>query len=185
MEKHIIIAGTCRSGKTTLSLELSKEGYTHYKMDSIKRGICSAFNINGNDWLNLSPKISFILNTIITENSTDTVYLKEKYVLDVSYLFPKDAISINRNNTLIIFLGYSKNTVEKQAELIRINDKDYYWSSKLSDNELIEMTKRNIEFSKYLESECIKYNIPYFDTSFDRDKQIKKIKKYILVNMSR
>lgn len=183
MKQHIIIAGTSRAGKTTLSLELSKVGYTHYKMDSIKRGICEAFNIDKHDWINISPKIAIILDRMIKDNSTDIVYLKEKYVLDVSHLLPKDVSYIDKKNTLIVFLGYYKNILEDQVKLIRNNDLDYYWSSKLSDKELIEMTKKNIEYSKYLEEECRKYHLPYFDTSINRDKKLKKIKKYILENM--
>lgn len=182
MTRHILIAGACRSGKTTLSLKLAKEGYMHYKMDSIKRGICKSFNIDGHDWLNLSHKMANIINTIILENYSDTVFLEEQYVLDVSHLLPKDTFIIDRNKTLILFLGYSKNSLEEQVKLIREHDQDYYWSSKLSDQQLVEMIKKNIEFSKYLESECLKYDIPYFDTSLDRENKINEIKQYILNN---
>ena len=41
--KHIIIAGASRSGKTTLALKFKKEGFVHYKMDTIKRGLDNNF----------------------------------------------------------------------------------------------------------------------------------------------
>ena len=41
--KHVIIAGASRSGKTTLSLKLRERGFTHYKMDTIKRGLDNNF----------------------------------------------------------------------------------------------------------------------------------------------
>lgn len=182
MNKHIIIAGVSRSGKTTLALELSKLGYTHYKMDSVIRGVCFSLNLNRHDWKNLSKILSTILNTIIIENTSDTVFLEEKYVLDVTHLFPRDISLIDLSNTEIVFLGYDTISVQEKCEQIRMYDKENYWSSKLSDEELLKITKLNIEFSKYIKEECNKYNIPYFDTSFNREEQIEHVKRYLLDN---
>ena len=62
---HVIIAGTARSGKTTLSLLLNEYGYTHYKMDSIKRGICESFGLKYDNWEDVSPIMCNIINKII------------------------------------------------------------------------------------------------------------------------
>lgn len=179
MKKHVIIAGTCRSGKTTLAIELSKCGYTHYKMDSIVRGICNIFNLDSHDWRGLSPKLAKLMNTIIKENETDTVSDYEKYVLDIPYLFPKDVELIDAKNVIIIFMGYGYITKEEMLLNIREHDKNNYWCKNLSDDKLLEMIDNNIKFSKYLEKECNELGIPYFDTSVDRDKVLKEIKKYI------
>ena len=73
LNRHVIIAGTPRAGKTTICLELLKYGFVHYKMDSIKRGICEAFGYDQHDWDFLNEKIAKIINTIINENKTDTI----------------------------------------------------------------------------------------------------------------
>ena len=62
---HVIIAGAARSGKTTLSLMLNKYGYTHYKMDSIKRGICESYELKYDDWKDISPIMCRIINRVI------------------------------------------------------------------------------------------------------------------------
>lgn len=178
--KHIIIAGTCRSGKTTLSLELAKLGYVHYKMDSIKRGICEIFNVNQHDWKKISPKIAQLMSIIIKENFTDTVTTKELYVLDTCHLFPKDINLLNLNTTIIIFLGYSNITVEDKLEEMHKYDKDNYWSRNIPDKQLIQMISYNIKFSKYLQDQCKQLNIPYFDTSFNRDEVLNSAKEFIL-----
>ena len=65
-------------------------------------------------------------------------------------------------------------------KLIRENDKDHFWTSKKSDEELRKETIDNIEFSKYLESECKRLGITYYDTSFDRENVLDKIIKNII-----
>lgn len=181
-KKHIIIAGTCRSGKTTLSLELAKLGYIHYKMDSIKRGICEIFNVNQHDWEKLSPKIAKLMSIIIKENFTDTVSDRELYVLDTCHLFPKDIDLLDLNTTIIAFLGYSNITVEERLEEMRKYDNDNYWSKNIPDEQLLKMISYNIKFSKYLEDQCKQLNIPYFDTSFNRDEVLNTAKEFILTN---
>lgn len=177
---HVIIAGAARSGKTTLSLMLNKYGYTHYKMDSIKRGICESLLLEYDGWEKVSPIMCTIINRIIEDNKTDTNYLKEKYLFDTPFLYPKDIENINIENTKVIFLGYAHIDVDEEVKLIRENDLDNYWTTKISDEELKKWTYDNIEFSKYLEEECKKYGIKYYDTSENRDKVLEEALNYII-----
>ena len=177
---HIIIAGAARAGKTTLSLMLNNEGFTHYKMDSIKRGICEAYNLKYDSWDEVSTVMSIIINRIIEDNKTDTNFLKEKYLFDIPFIYPKDLSLINTEDTLVIFLGYAKASAAKHFLKIRNNDASNLWTSKLDDETLAKNVKENIEFSKKLERECKKYNIPYFDTSFNREEVLKEAKEFIL-----
>ena len=179
-KQHIIIAGAARSGKTTLSLMLNNYGYTHYKMDSIKRGICESFNLKYNDWKSVSPIMCKIINRIIIDNRTDTNYLKEKYLFDTPFLYPKDIELIDTSNTKVIFMGYKDIDPLLEVKLIRENDEDNFWTKNVSDDELLKWAKDNIEFSKYLESECKRLNIPYFDTSYNRDNVLKEALEYII-----
>lgn len=177
---HVIIAGAARAGKTTLSLMLNEHGFTHYKMDSIKRGICESYLLKYDDWKDVSPIMCTIINRIIEDNKTDTNYLKEKYLFDTPFLYPKDIQYINTEDTKVIFLGYAHIDVDEEVRLIRENDLENYWTTKISDEELSRWTYDNIEFSKYLEEECKKYNIKYFDTSKDREKVLEEALKYII-----
>lgn len=177
---HVIIAGAARAGKTTLSLMLNNEGFTHYKMDSIKRGICEAYNLKYDSWDEVSTVMSIIINRIIEDNKTDTNFLKEKYLFDIPFIYPKDLSLINTEDTLVIFLGYAKASAAKHFLKIRDNDTSNLWTSKLDDETLSKNVKENIEFSKKLERECKKYNIPYFDTSFNREEVLKEAKEFIL-----
>lgn len=171
---HVIIAGAARAGKTTLSLMLNEYGFTHYKMDSIKRGICESYDLKYDDWEGVSPIMCKIINRIILDNRTDTNFGVEKYLFDTPFLYPKDIEMIDTSETKVIFLGYAHIDVEEELKLIRKYDKENFWTSKISDEELRRWTYDNIEFSKYLESECAKLGIPYYDTSKDRKNVLKR-----------
>ena len=176
---HVILAGCARSGKTTLSMLLEKEGFVHYKMDSIKRGICSAYNIKYNGWLRVSPVMCTIIDKMIQDNKTDTNYMKQKYLFDIPFVYPKDIELIDTSNTLVIFLGYPNITYQENFNNIRKYDKDNYWTSKLNDSELMKYCIENVEFSKYLERECFLRGIKFFDTSKNRDEVLKEAVRFI------
>ena len=179
---HVIIAGAARSGKTTLSLMLNEYGFTHYKMDSIKRGMCETQVLDPNEWDKISSIMCSIINRIIEDYKTDTNYLKEKYLFDTPFLYPKDIELINTEDTVVIFLGHAHISAEEKIKEIRAKDKDNYWTNKISDDELRKWTVDSIEFSKYLEEECKKYNIKYYDTSRDREKVLNEALNDIINN---
>lgn len=175
-KKHIILAGTSRAGKTTLSMELAKLDYTHYKMDPIKRALYgNIIDEDGSNWEEVSPKMAKIIGQILKDNKTDTDYNQEHYVIDTCHLFPHDAKSIEDEDTKVIFLGYADSSVDERLNEIRKNDKDNYWTSKLSDDELKKLLQQNIDFSNQIKNECEKYGITYYDTGKSREETLKKI----------
>ncbi len=181
LNRHVIIAGTPRAGKTTVCLELLKHGFIHYKMDSIKRGICEAFGYDQHDWDFLNQRIAKLINTIICENATDTVAGLEYYAIDTCHVLPKD-VSILDKDALIIYLGYADITVDEKINEMRTNDKEHYWSSKVSDDILRRMVEANIDLSKKIRKECKECGIKYFDTSYKRDEVLSNVIDFILEN---
>ncbi len=172
---HVIIAGAARSGKTSLALMLNKYGFTHYKMDSIKRGICEAYGIKYDKWEDVSSIVCKIINRIILDNKTDTNYGKEKYLFDTPFIFPKDISLIDTSDTEVIFLGYSKALPSEILKIIREKDNDNFWTNKKSDEELLKLIELDINYSKKVEEECKEFGIKYYDTTYDRDQILNKI----------
>ena len=160
--KHIIIAGASRCGKTTLSMKLSKEGFIHYKMDSIKRGIDRNFwDGYKNDWRQVSPHMAHLIATIIKENQSDIVNGNEYYVIDTCHLYPSDIAKYNLENTIIIFLGHAKTDVMD------------------SDEDLIESTAMGVVYSREVQKECEELGIRYFDTSENFEETLNEAYEYI------
>lgn len=172
---HLIVAGAARSGKTTLSLKLNEYGFTHYKMDSIKRGICEAYKLTYDDWEEVSPIMCTIINRIILDNKTDCNLGIEKYLFDTPFIYPKDISKIDLSDTKVIFLGYSHVTPEEELKNVRSREKENIWTTKISDEDLLKLIEEDIDFSKYIESECKRLGIAYYDMSYDREKMLNKI----------
>lgn len=179
--KHILIGGSCRSGKTTLSLMLRKEGFNHYKMDSIKRGLDDNFCKKAeNSWKKLSPKMAHLIKTMIDESFTDKTRDIEYYVIDTCHLYPKDIAKLNLKDTVIIFLGYPNLTIEEKFKMIRENDYDYSWTSFVSDEVIKKGLKLDLKYSKDCKKQCEENNIKFFDTGNNFNEIIKEAYEYLI-----
>ena len=178
-KKHIILAGGSRCGKTTLSMRLAKEGFVHYKMDTIKRGIDNNFwDHYKDDWRTVSPHMAHLIKVMIEDNQSDIVRDKEYYCIDTCHLYPSDIAKCNLENTIIVFLGYIDMDIEQKINDIRKYDKKL-WSSKLTDDELRYYLEDGINYCKEVKDECEKYNIKFFDTGNNYVKVINEAYEYI------
>lgn len=177
--KHIIIAGAARSGKTMMALKLGQEGFVHYKMDSIKRGIDNNFWNNYKDnWKKVSPHMAYLIKTIIDENQSDIVKGKEFYCIDTCHIYPRDIAKYNLKNTIIVFMGYCNINIDDKIKNIRQYDINT-WSTKKTDEDLKNDTKMDIEYSKEAKKECEELGIKFFDTSINFEQTLYDIYKYI------
>lgn len=178
--KHIIIAGCSRTGKTTLSEMFAKTGFTHYKMDSIKRGIYDNFcSSEYNNWKDISPKMAHLISTIINEGNFDKTYNQEFYCIDTCHLYPVDIVNENLKNTIIIFLGYPNIDKYQKLTEIRKYDANNIWTSNKSDNELIANIELGIAYSLEAKKQCELLGIPFFDTSVNYSKTLEKAYNYV------
>ena len=102
--KHIILAGAPRSGKTTVSRELTYLGYTHYRLDSIKRACFSFFNPKQNDWHGASKFTVEIIKKLVDDNEQESIR-KEYFIFDTPHLYPEDVKDLDPNLFLVVFVG--------------------------------------------------------------------------------
>lgn len=180
--KHVIVAGACRAGKTTLSKSLVDLGFIHYKMDAVKRAAYKVFELDKNsDWSVLSSKIIQIIESIIEDNSADDSH--ERFVIDTPYVYPKDLANIDREKFVVIFVGYSQITPTEKLVQIRQNDSDNCWTTSVPDNEMLKQSQMSIEYSKIVKKQCVENGFAYFDTSEDFFEVLENAKKYIEENV--
>lgn len=180
--KHVIVAGACRAGKTTLSKSLSDLGFIHYKMDAVKRASYKVFELDKkSDWSVLSSKIVQIIESIIEDNAADDSH--ERFVIDTPYIYPKDLANIDREKFVVIFVGYSQTTPEEKLNKIRQNDSSNCWTNSVSDNEMIKQSEMSIEYSKIVKKQCEENGFVYFDTSSDFTETLEKAREYIEKNI--
>lgn len=185
MKKHIIIAGVPRSGKSTISQMISKNfGYQHISMDSIIAGIESVFPETGIDSdantdlqrniQYISSKMALFIRAMMDSGEYDEC--DYGMVIDIFQLLPQHYIQyIDSSLCEVYYFGTSEVTSEERYSLLKKYDtpKDYtYYKSE-------EENKKNCEdivtISKWLKEQCRIYNLPYYDTSFDREQTFKII----------
>lgn len=176
---NIIIAGPCRSGKTTISMLFQKKGFNHYKMDSIKRGIVNNFYEGTISLFDCSSKIARLIKTIIDETETDIVFNKEFLVIDTCHLYPHDVIKYNLEKEIVVFMGYPN--INENAKLLEVRNNDdlNIWTTQVNDKELLSYLKEGILYSKEIKKECMKYNLPFFDVSNNFNAVLEEIFDYI------
>ena len=179
--KHIIIAGAPRSGKTTISRELTYLGYVHYRLDSIKRAVFSMFCPGEKDWNKASKFTAKVIEKLVDDNEQESIR-KEYFIFDTPHLYPKDVANFNSMHYTIVFLGYTDVDVDKKVRDILLYDSKTCWTHKLNLLDLYDLVEGNIEFSKEIKEQCQKYDIPYFDISENSEVVLRKAKEYIKDN---
>ena len=187
MKKNIIIAGTARSGKSTLSSLISKTfGYQHLAMDALIEGFEDLFpemNIDTHrDSIgHISSKIAPFINAIIKSGEYD----KFDYglVIDVCQLMPDDYLKyIDQSLCDIFYLISDCESVEERLELLDKYDDEKEYTFFKSKDQRLKLCKDLVEDTKVFKKACEKVKIPYFDTSKDRDGQYDIILNHIKEN---
>ena len=177
--KHIIIAGSPRAGKTTISRELSSfGGYVHYRLDSIKRAVFDIFCPGNKDWHFASQMTVKIIKKLVDDNNQESTR-KEYFIFDTPHLYPEDVKDLSKDDFIIIFIGYTNVDIDEKVNSILKHDAKSCWTQKLSRKKLKELVEGNIAFSKEIKAECEKYDIPYFDVSVDPIHVLNDVKNYI------
>lgn len=180
MNKHVIIAGCSRTGKTTLSRKIRELGFNHYKMDTIKRGIENNFVPGRYElWSEVSPLMAKLIKRIIDESRTDAT-LEDNYVIDTCHVYPEDLAKYDFENTIIVFLGYPNISAKDKVNKIRKYDKDFSWTRCKDDEYLLKWAPYDIKYSIEAEKQCKKYNYAFFDTSKNFNKVLDSAYEYIL-----
>lgn len=185
MKKHIIVSGVPRSGKSTVSQQISDQlGYQHISMDSIIAGIEKAFPETGIDseadtdlWENIryiSSRMAIFIRGMIDSGE----YNECDYgmVIDIFQLLPQHYVQyLSESDSRIIYLGTSEVTYEERYDLLKKYDtpKDYTYYK--SDKENRKDCAAIVEISKRIKEECSLYDLRYYDTSYDRDQVFKAV----------
>lgn len=179
MKKNIIVAGVPRAGKSTISREISKKyGHQHISMDSIIAGFERCFpqlgintyaDMSSMDILiNISGKIAPFINAMMSSGEYEE--FGDNAVFDVYQLLPEDFIKhIDRDYCDIFYLITSDVTPDERFEIQKKYDtpKDYTFYK--SDEELREGSVYLVEQSKLIKEQCLKYNLPFYETAKNRE----------------
>lgn len=106
-----------------------------------------------------------------------------QYLIEGDGILPKQVAELQKlypHKIKPCFVGFTEITAfEKLKQLREFGGSQDDWTKKVSDVELLKNVEDMIEYSKYLKEECNKYNISYFDNSFNFQENIQKIFDYL------
>ena len=189
MKNNIIIAGVPRAGKSTISHRLSRRfGYQHVSMDSINAGFEKVFPRLGIDTSakmppldilrNISGKIAPFIRAMLDSGEYDE--FTPGMALDVFQLLPGDYMKhLHGCNCEIFYFITSDVTPEERFRLLKTHDVEKDHTFHKTDDELWAMCENLIIESTYMKEQCIRYNLPYYETARDREEVFKQFFKML------
>lgn len=174
--KNIAIFGQSRAGKSTLSKMIAKK-YSNYQIiigDDIRWAFEQTLpnnNINNKGGDGMKEDFPNFLSCLFYKNIKRNEG-EFNYIIDTCDITPQKAKQLfSKDNTIIVFLGTPKQTIEQHFREIRKYQTEKDWSYDRSDEYVLEHSKYWLSKGKEYERECKNLNIWYVDTSFNR-KQI-------------
>lgn len=189
-DKNIIITGMPISGKSTIAFEISKcLDYNLIQIDSIVEAMkraCPDFTVTNNPDGKLEVfKYTPFLIEYLKELNDDPPRKK-----GINYVIEGTEIDLNeyfkhfsKEDLIIVGICYPYRTAEDIYATMKKYDNILDWTYYLSDSELRDyadaLYRRNKEFEKLFK----KYNITYYDVSFDRNSVLMQIKKDIILKV--
>ncbi len=176
--KNIVILGLPRSGKTTLA-RMIKDKFSKYQIitgDAVRNtfieGISRIEHISNTKIKRYLPQfLSMLFNEEIRHNKSSFLY-----ILDTCDITPKQANKLfDKTRDNLIFLGYPSITFEDKWRDIKKYETNEDWTNRKEQKQVIKEIKEAVEKSKIFEKQCQELNIRFIDTSFNREKILKKL----------
>lgn len=181
--KNIVIFGCPRAGKTTISKRLNEElNYNIISIDSIVTafaGVYPEMQIrHGGDIIQKAKKFAPFLYQYLDRaiwEYTDRNFVLEGWHNLPDYFMPL----INRENYVVICLGYPNVDEKDLFKKIRQNDTSHDNTFNVTDEHLKRLIHESKISSQFLEKQCQKWDIPFFETDKNRVEALNQVMKYI------
>ena len=166
-----ILGGASRSGKTLLARRaVSEKQIPYFPLDSLFYAL-----VHG------APELALKYRQSFTERPEKLWPVSSKILEFFSqeerdFLIEGDSLLPSQIHQLVsqgiqlksCFLGYQGLTKEEKLVLVRTHHQgDIDWTRGIPDEKLLLDIEDMIKFSKYLNEECAKYGVAYFDVSHD------------------
>ena len=180
MKKNIIIIGSSRSGKTSLSLQICRQyGYSLINLDSVVSGIEKglpelniARRLTGKD--DTKKLTSFLKAYLHSLNSYNNLQRGINYVIEGSYIELKDIKKLQKKFIVIVLVEKYRTAKEYYDKMLHY-DKSYDWTAQIRKSELYKYAKNLKKDNDRIIRYCNKNGIIYYDTSKERDVVFKEV----------
>lgn len=176
-----IIGGVPRVGKSIISRRLTKDfGIPCFSTDLLVTVLEQAPNYkikHGQPFISKAKKLWKFFEPL----STHIIYGGEDYVLEGDGILPMQIFKLQKKfpkKVKACFIGIRKENKNEKFKIIRqwehLPGGD--WTKRYPDKDLLKIINKMIITSTYLQKECMKYELPYFEEKFDAlYEEVKKV----------
>ena len=187
--KNIMILGICRTGKTTFSKMIQREfnNYQIIEVDTIISALQKTIKdipigfIHDNLKENRLPEF---LNLLIQKNINKNG--KELgFIINGDSILPQDLLKYFDLKNMIVYYFVNENLSPEQILTnCRNFDSEKEWTTRWSDDKLLNHFKFYKDIEKKIISDCKKYNIKCIDTSQNRQIILKQLLEEIKIELN-
>jgi len=167
-----LIGGAPRAGKSLLAQRMLEENKVpFFRLDTIIETLIFAVPELGITH-SLSLKTKSEKAWGFTEHVLNhLLYTEEKYLVEGDCILPEHVVEFKKTHDKEIrccFIGYTKLSAEEKLNFVRTyNRGDTDWTNEQTDEALLKMIEKMIEYSIFLQEECAKHGVMFFDVSDD------------------
>lgn len=176
MKKNILIIGPSRAGKTTLSRKFNEElKYSVINLDDIISTFEKTFpqleiKHNENEIKVSNNFAPFLIQYLKELSDGPNFWNGNKYVIEGTHIdFDKVIPNIDIEKYIIIGLVYNNITSDNFYKNLKTHDTEDDWTYYCNDDELKSNVDYFIKRNNFFYENFIKYGIPIYDVSKNRD----------------
>ena len=176
MKKQLIVCGASTGGKTTFSCEMAQRyGLTHMPIDPIIEGFEDVFphlrithNANTHErHIEVCQSFKPFLFRMIS-GLRDYDFVVEGFRIPLA-----DLVETFGHDHGVYVFGFPRIEPKTKLKLCRKYDLEN-WTTFMTDEDLLLVLQFLIEESRFLESECVRLGVPFFDTGEDYDAELER-----------
>jgi len=180
-----LIGGASRSGKSTLARRLlDTRQVPFFCLDYLTSGLETGVPGLGVRHEIPDQRRGELVWPVLCGLLRNIVEVEPRYVVEGDVLLPArvaEFTAAHRGRVRACFLGYSRCTTEAKRAAIRsspsaVND----WVATLSDRDLGDLVAEMRDFSRYLESECARWGLEYFDGGASHAAALRRAEEYLV-----
>lgn len=171
MGKVVILGGNARSGKSTLSYQLIKKGFSRISFDNLYNAIEEGLKISMDD---IAKDLQFAYFENIVNKSIEEAELEDiNIVIDMYDFLPSDIAKLkNKEKIEVYFLAYPNCTIEEIKYNVIYYAKPTDWIAQVNEEYLDTCVARFYERNKMLVEGCKKYKMELIDTKSGENREI-------------
>ena len=162
----IILKGSKRAGKTTVSNYLQKLGYVTLNFDYL-------LDAYDNSLKDHTKEMEFsFFNNLVNYYYNNTINYGQNIVFDIYDFLPSKLKKLDKFSDIYLFiLGYPKASIEEIEDCLTIYGENFEWNKQLNQDEIETKAKEIYAYNQILQKECEHEKITLFDVGIKNERQ--------------